>query len=124
MTRCKCAELLRPVPRETPHHEVVAGVVANSTGLSQAEALFHIIIPNLQVEDAEALCEFDGITAAADGIILSRGNLGLDVASHLLQNCHGKTLLLHSFDHAYKPTAAGTPRGSELKQFSYNAVGA
>ncbi len=37
MTRCKCAELLRPVPRETPHHEVVAGVVANSTGLSQAE---------------------------------------------------------------------------------------
>lgn len=32
------------------------------------------------MEDAEALCEFDGISAAADGIILSRGNLGLDVA--------------------------------------------
>lgn len=48
------------------------------------------VIPNLQVEDAEALCEFDGIAAAADGIILSRGNLGLDVASHLLQYCHEK----------------------------------
>lgn len=33
-----------------------------------------------QVEDASALYEFDSISAAADGIVLSRGNLGLDVA--------------------------------------------
>lgn len=33
-----------------------------------------------KLEDAAALAEFDSITAMADGIILSRGNLGLDVA--------------------------------------------
>ena len=33
-----------------------------------------------QVEDGAALLEFDGIATEADGIILSRGNLGLDVA--------------------------------------------
>jgi Pyruvate kinase, barrel domain len=33
-----------------------------------------------QVEDASALHEFDSILTAADGIVLSRGNLGLDVA--------------------------------------------
>lgn len=32
------------------------------------------------MEDAAALAEFDSITSMADGIILSRGNLGLDVA--------------------------------------------
>jgi pyruvate kinase len=33
-----------------------------------------------KVEDASALHEFDSILTAADGIVLSRGNLGLDVA--------------------------------------------
>ena len=33
-----------------------------------------------QVEDASALHEFDSILTSADGIVLSRGNLGLDVA--------------------------------------------
>ena len=32
------------------------------------------------MEDASALHEFDSILTAADGIVLSRGNLGLDVA--------------------------------------------
>jgi len=33
-----------------------------------------------QVEDGAALAEFDGIADEADGIIFSRGNIGLDVA--------------------------------------------
>ena len=33
-----------------------------------------------QVEDGAALSEFDGIADEADGIIFSRGNIGLDVA--------------------------------------------
>jgi cobalamin biosynthesis protein CbiD len=33
-----------------------------------------------QVEDASALYELDSILSAADGVVLSRGNLGLDVA--------------------------------------------
>ena len=32
------------------------------------------------MEDGTALLEFDGIAAEADGIIFSRGNIGLDVA--------------------------------------------
>ena len=34
----------------------------------------------MQVENMEALRHFDSIAGAADAIILSRGNLGLDVA--------------------------------------------
>lgn len=33
-----------------------------------------------KIEDAAALCEFEAISDRADGLILSRGNLGLDVA--------------------------------------------
>lgn len=34
----------------------------------------------VQVENLEALHNFDSIAGAADAVILSRGNLGLDVA--------------------------------------------
>ena len=34
----------------------------------------------MQVENLQALRNFEEITAAADAVILSRGNLGLDVA--------------------------------------------
>ena len=33
-----------------------------------------------QIEDASALYEFDSISEEADGLVLSRGNLGLDIA--------------------------------------------
>ncbi len=32
-----------------------------------------------QVENQQALANFEAIAAAADGVVLSRGNLGLDV---------------------------------------------
>ena len=32
-----------------------------------------------QVEDRQALFNYEGIATAADGLILSRGNLGMDV---------------------------------------------
>ena len=34
----------------------------------------------MQVENVQALHNFDSIVAAADAVVLSRGNLGLDVA--------------------------------------------
>ncbi len=34
----------------------------------------------MQVENRQALAAFEAIAAAADGVVLSRGNLGLDVA--------------------------------------------
>ncbi len=36
--------------------------------------------PCAQVENLQALHNFDSIAAAADAVVLSRGNLGLDVA--------------------------------------------
>ncbi len=42
--------------------------------------MFMTATASMQVENMEALRCFDSIAGAADAIILSRGNLGLDVA--------------------------------------------
>lgn len=43
----------------------------------------HMVRPTMrraaQVENQQALANFEAIAAAADGVVLSRGNLGLDV---------------------------------------------
>jgi len=47
---------------------------------SKGTAMFMTATASMQVENMEALRCFDSIAGAADAIILSRGNLGLDVA--------------------------------------------
>ena len=56
------------------------------------------LLTSTQVEDGAALAEFDGIADEADGIIFSRGNIGLDVAPEKMarvQKCASRAGSLH-----------------------------
>ena len=65
----------------------------------------------VQVENLEALHNFDSIAGAADAVILSRGNLGLDVAPEktavvqkaAINRCN---LLVRSLHHVPAPWCA------------------
>ena len=46
------------------------------------------------MEDGAALAEFDGIADEADGIIFSRGNIGLDVAPEKMARVQKCALLV------------------------------
>ena len=88
-----------------------------TTLASPAYKQAHLCDPHSpQVENKAALHAFEGIAEAADGLVMSRGNLGLSVAPEklatvqkaLISHCNvlGKPILLTRF----VDTMAGTPR--------------
>lgn len=79
----------------------------------------------LQVENRAALYNFASIATAADGLILSRGNLGLDVAPEkmalvqksVVSRCNllGKPVIITRV----VDTMATAPRPTRLDSFTY-----